>query len=134
MARTKLPAVKGQLFIEGEAFLVLRPSNTYTSNDHRRLPGEKQAAKARVVRGSGVVKPKQAAKWDDKLANVKEWLRKTGQYPKEGSSDKVEAALGTWLRHNLPGANSYRPERWAKLNDAFGWGWEFVFSPRFGRR
>ncbi len=29
-----------------------------------------------------------------------------------------------WLYHNLPGKKSHTPDRWNKLNDAFGEGWE----------
>jgi hypothetical protein len=33
-----------------------------------------------------------------------------------------------WLRNNLPGKKSHTPDRWKKLNDAFGEGWEADFG------
>ncbi len=33
-----------------------------------------------------------------------------------------------WLRNNLPGKESHTPDRWKKLNDAFGEGWEAEFK------
>ena len=37
-----------------------------------------------------------------------------------------------WLHHNLPGTKkgSYTPDRWKKLNDALGEGWEAEFQQR----
>ncbi len=132
MAKTKRPAVKGLVFTAVEVVTVLESNSQFVPlNDRRSRRGKKPVA---IPRGTGVVKPKQAAKWNGKFDAVKEWLRHMGRYPKSTSSNKIEAALGTWLRHNLPGGNSFRPERWAMLNNAFGWGWEFEFSPGFGQR
>jgi hypothetical protein len=38
--------------------------------------------------------------------------------------------MNNWLRDNLPGKKkgSYTPDRWKKLNDAFGEGWEADFG------
>ena len=33
-----------------------------------------------------------------------------------------------WLYHNLPGKKSHTPDRWKKLNDAFGEDWEADFG------
>ena len=36
--------------------------------------------------------------------------------------------MNDWLRNNLPGKKSHTPDRWKKLNDAFGEGWEANFG------
>jgi hypothetical protein len=36
--------------------------------------------------------------------------------------------MNHWLRNNLPGKKSHTPDRWKKLNDAFGEGWEADFG------
>ena len=36
--------------------------------------------------------------------------------------------MNWWLRVNLPGKPSHTPDRWKKLNDAFGEGWEADFK------
>ena len=36
--------------------------------------------------------------------------------------------MNQWLRNNLPGKESHTPDRWKKLNDAFGEGWEADFE------
>ena len=38
--------------------------------------------------------------------------------------------MNWWLRVNLPGKPSHTPDRWKKLNDAFGEGWEAEFQHR----
>ena len=38
--------------------------------------------------------------------------------------------MNQWLRNNLPGKESHTPDRWKKLNDAFGEGWEADFTSR----
>jgi hypothetical protein len=36
--------------------------------------------------------------------------------------------MNKWLYDNLPGKKSHTPDRWKKLNDAFGEGWEADFG------
>jgi hypothetical protein len=36
--------------------------------------------------------------------------------------------MNNWLRVNLPGKPCHTPDRWKKLNDAFGEGWEADFQ------
>ena len=36
--------------------------------------------------------------------------------------------MNSWLYNNLPGKQSHTPDRWKKLNDAFGEGWEADFG------
>ncbi len=57
-----------------------------------------------------------------------EWVRQNGRFPKASILNKEECSLYDWLRINLPKARSFLPERWEKLNKAFGEGWQFEFS------
>jgi hypothetical protein len=40
----------------------------------------------------------------------------------------AETSMYMWLYFNLPGKPSHTPDRWKKLNDAFGEGWEADFK------
>lgn len=82
----------------------------------------------------GTISPVQAAQWEGSFTNAKEWVRRNGRYPKKlHSSNRRERAVANWLSNNLPGMKSHRSDRWARLNDAFGNGWEFEFCPGFGQ-
>ncbi len=123
MARTKRPAVKGQVFTVEE----LRTM----SNNHGPVQGGEQAEESRGLRNKWITS-KRADKWDGTLVRAKEWVTRMKRYPKESSPDEVERSLGGWLRHNLPGGRMFRDQRWAKLNVTFGVNWQNDFSPSLG--
>jgi hypothetical protein len=60
--------------------------------------------------------------WDAQFVKVKAWVVRHGRYPRPKAS--AEKSMYQWLRNNLPGGQSHTPDRWKKLNDAFGEGWE----------
>jgi hypothetical protein len=72
------------------------------------------------------------AKWDARLVQVKAWVVRHGRYPSSSRKNPAEKSMNDWLRDNLPGRKkgSYTPDRWKKLNDAFGEGWEADFTSR----
>ena len=71
------------------------------------------------------------ASWAARLEEAKRWVSLHGGYPRRRkSSSQVEKSLYNWLQRNLPGRDCFLPERWTKLNEAFGVGWEHDFSPR----
>ena len=45
-------------------------------------------------------------------------------FPKKNRKDKEENSLYNWLSNCLSGRRSWTQERWEKLNEAFGEGWE----------
>ena len=65
------------------------------------------------------------AKWDARLVEVKAWVVEKGDFPRDGRRvSEEERSMYNWLRNNLPGKESHTPDRWKKLNDAFGEDWE----------
>ena len=62
------------------------------------------------------------AKWDARLVEVKAWVVRHGRYPSSSRKNPVEESMYWWLRTYLPGKPRYTPDRWKKLNDAFGEG------------
>jgi hypothetical protein len=98
----------------------------------------RQAAKRRrnVSRGGGGgrggkrISRAQAARWDARLADVKAWVVRHRRYPRSSRKTSAETSMNVWLRNNLPGKPSHTPDRWKKLNDAFGEGWEADFTSR----
>ena len=68
------------------------------------------------------------AKWDARLVEVKAWVVRHRRYP--GRKTPAERPMYDWLYNNLPGKKSHTPDRWKKLNDAFGEGWEADFTSR----
>ena len=66
------------------------------------------------------------AKWDARLLEVKAWVVvEKGDFPRNGRrASEEERSMYQWLYHNLPGRQSHTPDRWKKLNDAFGEDWE----------
>jgi hypothetical protein len=69
------------------------------------------------------------AKWDARLVEVKAWVVRHRRYPGQNKTS-AERSLYDWLYNNLPGKKSHTPDRWKKLNDAFGEGWEADFETR----
>ncbi len=61
------------------------------------------------------------AKWDARLLEVKAWVVEKGDFPR---TSKEERSMYNWLYANLPGHQNHTPDRWKKLNDAFGEDWE----------
>ncbi len=113
MARTKLPAVKRR---------------EYTVEEYNALfhAGRKGGG---TGRGRGGIS--RAARWDARLVEVKAWVVRHRRYPGQ-SNTSAETSMYYWLYHNLPWTKkgSYTPDRWKKLNDAFGEGWEADFTSR----
>ena len=70
------------------------------------------------------------AKWDARLVQVKAWVVRHRRYPGSSRKTPAETSMNDWLRNNLPGKPSHTPDRWKKLNDAFGEGWEADFISR----
>jgi len=60
---------------------------------------------------------------------VKAWVVRHRRYPGKKTSP-AETSMYWWLRRNLPGKKSHTPDRWKKLNEAFGEGWEADFISR----
>jgi hypothetical protein len=77
--------------------------------------------------GGGGISRAQAARWDARLVEVKAWVVRHGRYPRQHKTP-AETSMYKWLRDNLPGKPSHTPDRWKKLNDAFGEGWEADFQ------
>ena len=124
MARTRRAAGSPQ----GEVPAAEDPAST--SSGRGRVRSGNASAKRR---GTGVITPKRAQQWDATFAQATAWVREHGRFPKNGSPDQVERALRNWMYDNLPGKCSFRPERLAKLNSAFGGeGWVKDFCPGFG--
>jgi hypothetical protein len=112
MARTKLPAVKRR---------------EYTIEEYNALfhAGQKGGGGGR---GGKRISRAHAARWDARLVQVKAWVVRHRRYPVYGKTP-AETSMYNWLRGNLPGKKrSYTPDRWKKLNDAFGEGWEADFG------
>ena len=56
---------------------------------------------------------------------VKAWVVEKGDFPgPRRRASEEERSMYSWLYQNLPGKKSHTPDRWNKLNDAFGEGWE----------
>ncbi len=70
------------------------------------------------------------AKWDARLVEVKAWVIRHRRYPSSSKKTPAERSMYQWLRNNLPGGQSHTPDRWKKLNDALGEGWEADFTSR----
>jgi len=74
-------------------------------------------------------------KWSARLAQVKAWVVEHREYPRKGKKTSAETSMNNWLRIYLPGKTRHTTDRWKKMNDAFGEGWEADFTsqrvPRF---
>ena len=94
-------------------------------------PGEHHVGCA-VSRGGGGERGgkqiSQAARWDQRLVEVKAWVVRERRYPSSRKTPEGEGSMRQWLRDNLPGNKMYTPARRKKLNDAFGEGWEADFK------
>ena len=74
-------------------------------------------------------KSKRGRKPDEEKCNArlevcKEWKRTKGRFPKWNKKDKEESSLYKWLNECRPGGRTWTQDRWEKLNEAFGEGWE----------
>ena len=89
---------------------------------------EEPARKVRKVDKMGRDQSKLAAqreeKWNGRLEVAKQWKRKKGRFPKDNRKDKKEQSLYMWLQRYKLGGSDWDQERWEKLNEAFGEGWE----------
>ena len=72
------------------------------------------------------------AKWTARFGVAKQWKQTTGRIPKRSTKDKEEMSLYDWLRNCVPGGQCYTKERWERLNEAFGEGWEMECAPYLG--
>ena len=63
-------------------------------------------------------------KWKARLEVCKEWKQTKGRFPKANKKDKEENGLYLWLLQFKPGGRNWTQDRWEKLNEAFGEGWE----------
>ena len=67
--------------------------------------------------------------WANRLEVAKQWKIAKGRFPKNNKKDKVEQSLYNWLREYMIGQRQWTKERWEKLNEAFGEGWEKECCP-----
>ena len=132
MATTRSARCEQAPVVEEPASGSNRSSVSNGSSGSRGRGRTRRRNSAGVRRGTGVISAKRAKDWNRKFGEARRWVSTTGRYPQPGSSDEVEKALRNFLYDNLPKQCSFRPERWDKLNKAFGAGWEYVFCPGFG--
>ena len=89
---------------------------------------EAPARKVRKVDASGRDRSgylsKMEEKWNGRLEVAKQWKRTKGRFPKDNRKDKEEQSLYMWLKRFALGGRDWDQERWEKLNEAFGEGWE----------
>ena len=85
-------------------------------------------------RGRDVTKraAQREATWTARLNAVKQWKQTTGWFAKKNTKDKEEMSLYDWLGNCVPGGRNYTKERWERLNEAFGEGWEKECCPYLG--
>ena len=62
-------------------------------------------------------------KWNARLEACKKWKQTKGRFPKQ-SRDKKEQSLYDWPKRFRLGGRDWTQDRWEKLNEAFGEGWE----------
>ena len=89
---------------------------------------EPAATKVRKVDGRGRQLPPHMqpneGKWNARLEACKKWKQTKGRFPKQSSRDKKEQSLYDWLKSFRLGGRDWTQDRWEKLNEAFGEGWE----------
>ena len=115
MARTKLPAVKRREYTVEEYNALFHAGQTGGRGRVGRRGG------GGGERGGKQISRAQAARWDQRLVEVKAWVVRHRCYP--GHKTHAETSMNDWLRNNLPGKPSHTPDRGKKLKDAFGEGW-----------
>ena len=93
----------------------------------RREEEEEPARKKRKPGGQ-----RNEEKWNGRLEVAKQWKRTKGRFPKGNRKDKEEQSLYDWLKRCLYGGDNWTQERWDKLNEAFGEGWEKECFPYLG--
>jgi len=72
-------------------------------------------------------------KWHTSLGQAIEWKKTKGKWPKVNrKGDREEQRLYDFLYRSTPGENGWTKDRWAKLNAAFGEGWEMDCFPCLG--
>ena len=120
MARTKLPAVKRREYTIEE----------YNALFHAGQKGGGGRVGRRGGGGGGRGGISHAARWDQRLVEVKAWVVRHGRYPSSSKKNPAERSMNKWLYDNLPGNKSHTDARWKKLNVAFGEGWEADFTSR----
>jgi hypothetical protein len=109
-------------------FPELAAEREVAEEEEREREREEPARKVRKVNAAGADRSgylsKMEEKWNARLEVCKEWKRTKGRFPKRNPKDKEEMSLYQWLRHHKPGGRCWTQDRWEKLNEAFGEGWE----------
>ena len=72
------------------------------------------------------------ATWTARFGVAKQWKQTTGRFAKSNTKDKEKMSLYDWLGNCVPGGRNYTKERWERLNEAFGEGWEKECCPYLG--
>ena len=120
MAKRKNKLLLSDLFPE------LAAEREVAEEEEREREREREEPARKVQRTSedGQNISKREEKWNARLEVCKEWKGTKGRFPKANRKDKEEHSLYEWLRHCKPGGQSWTQDRWEKLNEAFGEGWE----------
>ena len=124
MARTKLPAVKRREYTVEEYNALFHAGQTGGRGRVGRRGGGGGGRGGKRIWGV------QAARWDQRLVEVKAWVVRERRYPSSRKTPEGEGSMRQWLRDNLPWTKKggYTHARGKKLNDAFGEGWEADFK------
>src|SRR5210317_1135193 len=120
MAKRKNKLLLSDLFPE------LAAERDVAEEEEREREREREEPARKVQRTSkhGHDMTKRDEKWNARLEVCKEWKRTKGRFPKRNRKDKEEWSLYEWLRKCRPGGQNWTQDRWEKLNEAFGEGWE----------
>ena len=84
------------------------------------------------IRARGMTKQaaQREAAWTAHLNAAKQWKQTKGRFAKSNKKDKIESSLYQWLKNCVPGGRCYTKERWERLNETFGEGWEKECFPK----
>ena len=145
MAKRKRPAVRGTVipwpgYVQREGVEEVGVEEKEVEELEEKVRVEKEvdepARNVRKVdsRGRDVTKraAQREATWTARLNAVKQWKQTTGRFAKKNTKDKEERNLYQWLRNCMPGRQNYAKERWERLNETFGEGWEKECFPYLG--
>ena len=129
MARRKRPAVRGTVIPwPGH----VQREGVEEVGVEKQVKEVKEARKVRKVDSLRRDMTKREETWTARLNVAKQWKQTTGRFAKSNTKDKIESSLYQWLKHCFPGGRCYTKERWERLNEAFGEGWEKECCPYLG--